>query len=141
MEQHKAGLVACGFTQIHGLNYMDMDAPATRLETICLLYTLTTEKGWEVHHIDIKTAYLNNNLDEEVYMEIPEGFNKCHGAKVLRLCKALYGLKQAGHQWYQKLQEAMQTFGLKQTASDPHMFIVHKVVDGIKHSHPTCLHR
>ena len=100
MERYKACLVARSFTQIHGLDYMDTYAPVTRLETIHLLCALATEKDWEVCHINIKTAYLNGDLDEEVYMEIPEGFDQYNGTKVLLLRKALYGLKQAGRQWY-----------------------------------------
>ena len=111
---------------------MDTYALVTRLETICLLCALATEKDWEVRHIDVKTAYLNGDLNEEVYMEIPEGFDNYNGEKVLLLRKALYSLKQAGQQWYRKLQEALQTFGLKQTTSNPHTFVAHKVVDGIK---------
>ena len=100
VERYKARLVARGFTQIHGLDYMDTYAPVTRLETIHLLCALATEKDWEVRHIDVKTAYLNGDLDKEVYMEIPEGFDNYNGGKVLLLRKALYGLKQAGRQWY-----------------------------------------
>ena len=93
---------------------------------------MANEKDWEIQHINIKTAYLNSDIDEEIYMEIPEGFmNNGIKTKVLHLRKAIYGLKQAGRQWYRKLREALKKFGLVQTSSDPHTFITHKVVDSI----------
>jgi len=91
---------------------------------------VAVEKDWEVRQIDVKTAYLYGNLDEEVYMEIPEGAID-HPGHVFRLCKAIYGLKQAGRQWYQKLKETMGKFGMVQIKSDPHTFVTQKMVKGI----------
>ena len=127
--------MAHGFTQVHGLDYLDTYALVTRLETICLLCAMANEKDWEIRHIDIKTAYLNGNINEEIYMEIPEGFmNDKIKTKVLCLKKVIYGLKQAGCQWYRKLKEALTQFSLVQTTSDPHTFVMHKVVHGVKHT-------
>ena len=132
VEQHKAHLIAHGFTQIHGLDYLNTYTLVTRLETICLLCTMANEKDWEIRHINIKTTYLNSNINEEIYMEIPEGFmNNGIKTKVLCLQKAIYSLKQAGRQWYRKLREALKQFSLVQTSSDPHTFVMHKKVDGI----------
>ena len=132
IKRYKARLVARSFTQIHGLNYLDTYAPVTRLETIRLLCAMANKNDWEIRHIDIKTAYLNSNINEEIYMEIPDGFmTDQFKTKVLHLKKAIYGLKQAGCQWYRKLREALKQFGLIQTASDPHTFITHKKVDGV----------
>jgi hypothetical protein len=130
VSRHKARLVARGFTQVHGVDYTDTFAPVTRLETLRLLFAMAVEKDWEVRQIDVKTAYLYGDLDEEVYMEPPEGTDL--GGKVYRLLKAIYGLKQAGRQWYRKLKETMSEFGLTQVISEPHTFVAHKVVEGVK---------
>ena len=73
-------------------------------------------------------TYLYGDLDEEIFMEAPQGYNIPDG-HVLLLKKTLYGLKQAGRQWYLTLKEKMAKFGLKQVKSEPHTFVVHKVVD------------
>ena len=128
----EARLVARGFTQVHhGLDYDETYAPVTRLETIRLLFAMAVEKDWEIRQIDVKTAYLYGDLDEEIYMEPPPGYEVPEG-HVLRLGKALYGLKQAGRQWYRKLKSVMGKFGLKQITNDPHTFIGHKIVSGVR---------
>ena len=129
--RYKARLVARRFTQVYGLDYDETYAPVTRLETIRLLFTIAVEKDWEVRQIDVKTAYLYGELDEEIFMEPPEGYEVPEG-HVLKLQKALYGLKQAGRQWYKKLRSVMGEFGLKQIPNDPHTFVGHKVVKGVK---------
>jgi hypothetical protein len=101
------------------------------LETIRLLFALAVQKDWEIRQIDVKTAYLNGELDEEIYMEPPEGYQVPEG-HVLLLKKALYGLKQAGRQWYKRLRDAVSKFDLKPLANDPHTYVAHKVVNGIK---------
>lgn len=131
ISRFKARLVARGFTQVFGTDYLDTYAPVTRLETIRLLFALAVENDWEIRQIDVKTAYLNGDLDEEIFMEPPKGYNIPEG-HVLRLKKALYGLKQAGRQWYKRLRDAVAKFDLKPLANDPHTYVAHKVVDGIK---------
>ena len=128
--RHKARLVARGYSQIHGLDYTETFAPVTRLETLRLLFALAVEKDWEVRQIDVKTAYLYGDLDEEIYMESPEGSDNPPD-HVYRLRKVLYGLRQAGRQWYRKLKETMTAFGLTQVVSDPHTFVAQKMVKGI----------
>ena len=111
---------------------MDTYTPVTHIKTIHLLCVLAVECDWEVWHINVKTAYLNRDLDKEIYIKIPKGYNK-EGleGKVIKLRKAIYGLRQAGCQWYQKLKKVLKKFSLKQTASDPHTFAVQKVVQGV----------
>ena len=96
-----------------------------------MLFALAVQKDWEVRQIDVKTAYLYGDLDEEIFMEPPNGLDVPEG-HVLRLRKALYGLKQAGRQWYRKLKGSMAEFGLKQIRNEPHTFVVNKMVDGQK---------
>ena len=108
---YKARLVARGFTQVYGLDYDETHAPVTWLETIRLLLGIAAKKDWEIRQIDVKSAYLYGDLDEEIYMSPPPGYNVPEG-HVLRLRKALYSLKQAGRQWYKTLKEKLKTFGL-----------------------------
>lgn len=128
--RYKARLVAKGYTQVNGLDFNETYAPVTRLETIRLLFGLAVEKDWEIRQIDVKTAYLNGDLDEEIYMEPPEGLNIPDGM-VLRLRKAIYGLKQAGRQWYLKLKSVLVEMGFTQVVNDPHTFVLHRQEGGI----------
>ena len=127
--RYKARLVARGFSQVPGLDYEETYAPVTRLETIWLLLGIAASKNWEVRQLDVKSAYLHGDLDEEIYMDPPPGYNVVEG-NALRLVKAIYGLKQAGRQWYKKLKEEISKFGLVQVVNDPHTFVVHKKVKG-----------
>jgi hypothetical protein len=93
--KHKACLVVKGYAQRHGIDYDEVFAPVARLDSMRLLIALATHEGWEVHHMNVKFAFFNGDLQEEVYIEQPAGFivaSKEH--KVLKLKKALYGLHQ-----------------------------------------------
>jgi hypothetical protein len=90
-------------------------APVVRLEAIRLLLALASNQGWKVHHMDVKLAFLNGDLREEVYGSQPPGFierGKEH--LVLRLNKALYGLHQAPRAWNKKLDESLLSVGFSQ---------------------------
>jgi hypothetical protein len=94
--KHKACLVARGFVQQEGVNFDDAFAPVARMESVRLVLTLAAQEGWRVHHMDVKSAFLNTDLKEEVYVHQPPGFViPGKENKVLRLRKALYGLRQA----------------------------------------------
>ena len=125
----KARLVAKGYTQIPGMDFSDTHAPVTRLETLHLLLALAVQYDWEIRQIDVKTAYLYGNLDEEIFMEAPEGLEVPEG-HVLHLKKALYGLRQAGRQWYKKLKSTLEKFGCVQVLCEPNTFVVRKVIKG-----------
>ena len=93
-------LVAKGFSQIPGIDFDETFSPVARFETVRLLLAVSVLEGWEIEALDVKTAFLYRNLDEELYMEQPEGFIvKGQENKVYRLKKALYGLKQASIAW------------------------------------------
>lgn len=94
--KHKARLVARGFMQKAGMDYFEVYAPVARLETVRLIVAIAYGRNWPMHHLDVKSAFLNGPLDEEVYVTQPPGF-KIKGKEdmVYRLHKALYGLKQA----------------------------------------------
>lgn len=110
--KYKARIVARGFVQKKGVDFEEVFALVTRLETVRLLLALAAKNGWEVHHLDIKSAFLNGDLIEEVYVSQPEGFvNEKKRHKVYRLLKALYGLRQAPRAWYARLNKCLKDFG------------------------------
>ena len=98
--KHKARLIARGFVQREGIDFEEVFAPIARMESIRLLLALAAAKEWRVHHLNIKSAFLNGKLTEMVFVKQPPGF-AVKGAehRVLRLCKALYGLQQAPRAW------------------------------------------
>jgi hypothetical protein len=110
--KHKARLVAKGYAQKHGVDYEEVFAPVARLETVRLILALAAQGRWEVHHMDVKSAFLNGDLQEEVYVQQPPGFvNPRQTGKVLKLSKALYGLKQAPRAWNSKLDHELVKLG------------------------------
>ncbi|CAA7041401.1 unnamed protein product [Microthlaspi erraticum] len=104
INKHKARLVAKGYVQRYGIDFEKVFAPVARIETIRLLISLAASKGWEIHHLDVKTAFLHGELKETVYVSQPDGFVvKGSEEKVYKLNRALYGLKQAPTAWNDKL--------------------------------------
>ena len=107
--------MAKGFSQTEGINYDETFAPVVRLDALRLLLALAAHLDLEVHHIDIKSAYLNGNLDEEIYMDQPKGFIvKDKESQVCLLKKALYGLKR---QWHTHLKDTLEDFVFQKTIS------------------------
>jgi hypothetical protein len=113
----KARNTAKGFTQVEGVDYTDTFAPVSDYSTVRLILILVQLEAYHCHLIDITTAFLNADLETEIYMEQPEGFT--NGTDdVCLLKKALYGLKQAAHNWNQELHNFVQSLGFIRTASD-----------------------
>ena len=92
--KHKARLVARGFVQQEGVDYDDAFAPVAHMESVRVFLALAAQEGWRVHHMDVKSAFLNGDLKEEVYVPQPPGFAVVGRKTVYRLRKALYGLRQ-----------------------------------------------
>jgi hypothetical protein len=114
--KHKARLVAKGYAQIQGVDYDEVFAPVARLETVRLLLALAAQGEWEVHHMDVKSAFLNGELMEEVYVHQPPGFTSSSaGKKYLKLNKALYGLKQAPRAWNYRLDRELVKLGFSRS--------------------------
>ncbi|KAF0921521.1 hypothetical protein E2562_009262 [Oryza meyeriana var. granulata] len=117
--KHKAWLVAKGYVQQPGVDFDEVFAPVARIESVRLLLALAAQEGWPVHHMDVKSAFLNGELIEEVYVRQPPGFTVAgHEDKVLRLDKALYGLRQAPRAWNAKLDETLVALGFSHSASE-----------------------
>lgn len=112
--KHKARIVAKGYVQKHGVDYDEVFAPVARIETVRVILALAGTNGWKVHHLDVKSAFLNGKLEEEVYVTQPEGFEKKgQEHKVFKLSKALYGLKQAPRAWNACLDAYLKNLGFK----------------------------
>jgi hypothetical protein len=96
IERYKARLVVKGYSQRPGIDYGEVFAPITLLETIRMVISLAAQNKWKIYQMDVKSAFLNGILEEEIYVEQPMGYVIKGGEeKVLKLKKALYGLKQA----------------------------------------------
>jgi hypothetical protein len=110
--KHKARLVARGFVQREDINFDDTFTPVAQMESVRLLFALAAQEGWRVYHMDIKLAFLNGELKEEVYMHQPPGFAiPGKEGKMLRLRKALYALRQASRAWNIKLDSTLKGMG------------------------------
>jgi transposase InsO family protein len=122
--KYKVRFVARGFAQVQGVDYNETFAPVVRYSSLRLLFALVAHHDWELHHMDVKSAYLNGDLEEEIYMEQPEGFavpgKEDH---VCRLKKSLYGLKQAGRTWHHKIDQALKREGFKSLSAETCIYL------------------
>ncbi|KAG7559402.1 Ribonuclease H-like superfamily [Arabidopsis thaliana x Arabidopsis arenosa] len=123
IERYKARLVARGFTQTYGEDYRDTFAPVAKLHTVRVVLSLATNLEWELWQMDVKNAFLQGELEEEVYMKPPSGLED-HNApgKVFKLKKAIYGLKQSPRAWYHKLSTTLLDRGFKKSEADNTLF-------------------
>lgn len=149
LEKRKARVVARGFAQRPGIDFYETFAPVARLETIRLLLALAVRMNMTVEQVDVTGAYLNGNLREEIFMEMPDQLKNClqeiaedrkettqiketarnllkqinrNNDGVCRLTKAIYGLRQAGRQWHEKLSLKLKSLGLQATVADPCLY-------------------
>jgi hypothetical protein len=121
--KHKARLVAKGYVQKQGVDYEEVFAPVARLDTMRLLLAMAANWGWEVHHLDVKTAFWNGELVEDVYVSQPDGYKvKGNEQMVYKLSKALYGLKQAPRAWNVKLDSSLKRLGFRKCKSEPTVY-------------------
>ncbi|KAG7552453.1 Integrase catalytic core [Arabidopsis thaliana x Arabidopsis arenosa] len=123
INKYKARLVAKGYVQKHGIDYNEVFAPVARIETIRFIIALAASHGWEVHHLDVKTAFLHGELKETVYVKQPEGFViEGDEDKVYKLNKALYGLKQAPRAWNNKLNQILMELKFVKCSKEPSLY-------------------
>ncbi|KAJ9556642.1 hypothetical protein OSB04_011256 [Centaurea solstitialis] len=116
----KARLVAKGFTQTHGIDYDETFSPVAMLKTIRILMAISAYFNYEIWQMDVKTAFLNGKLTEDVYMEQPEGFKDPKNPnKVCKLLKSIYGLKQASRSWNLHFDERIKEFGFAKSEFEP----------------------
>ena len=121
--KHKARLVAQGFSQQPGIDYNETFAPVARLDTVRLVLAIAAQHSWKVHQMDVKSAFLNGFLEEEVYVKQPPGYEvKGEEGKVYKLKKALYGLKQAPRVWYSRIDAYLISNGFNRSGSEPTLY-------------------
>ncbi|CAN1188688.1 Retrovirus-related Pol polyprotein from transposon TNT 1-94 [Linum perenne] len=125
VERFKARLVARGFTQSYGVDYEETFAPVAKLNTIKILLSLVVNLDWPLHQLDVKNAFLNGDLAEEVYMNLPPGIRKPRPDLVCKLRKALYGLKQSPRAWFERFTNAVKKGGYYQCQTDHTLFVKH----------------
>lgn len=122
--RYKARLVVKGFSQKKGVDFDEIFSPVVRMSSIRTVLGLAANLDLKIEQMDVKTAFLHGDLNEEIYMEQPEGF-KVKGKEdyVCKLSKSLYGLKQAPRQWYKKFEHVMRQHGYKKTTCDHCVFV------------------
>ena len=119
VERHKAKLVAKGFNQREGIDYTETFSPISKKDYLRIIMALVAHFDFDLHQMDVKMAFLNGNLEEEVYMKQLGGFSSSEGEQlVCELKKSIYGLKQASRQWYLKFHEIIASFGFEENIID-----------------------
>ena len=117
---YKARLVAKGFRQIHGIDYDETFSPVVMVRSIRIILGIAAYYDYEIWQMDVKTAFLNGFLEEDVYMTQPEGFEDPNDdGKVCKLKKSIYGLKQASRSWNFRFDEKIKEFDFIRCEEDP----------------------
>nr|GEY79270.1 retrovirus-related Pol polyprotein from transposon TNT 1-94 [Tanacetum cinerariifolium] len=123
--RNKVRLVAKGYAQEEGIDFKESFALVVRLEAVRIFIAYAAQKYFPIYQMDVKTAFLNGPLKEEVYVAQPDGFvDPDHPEKVYRLRKALYGLKQAPREWYNELSKFLTSKGFTKGTIDPTLFTI-----------------
>jgi hypothetical protein len=119
----KASFLARGFTQKEGINCEDTFSPVSRYTSIQTIISLASVLGWKLHEMDVKTTFLNGKIEQEVFVEQPDGFvlhNK--GTHVCKLRKALYGLKKVPRVWYDMIDGFLKSPGFQKSDADANLY-------------------
>jgi hypothetical protein len=124
VERYKARLVARGFIQTYEVDYDETFVPVAKFTSIRCILALAALKDMKIHQMDVKTAFLNGELEEEIYMEQLQGFVHQGGEHlVCKLHKSLYGLKQSPRAWNQKLEAFLKSIEFMKSEADPSVYV------------------
>ncbi|CAL2246602.1 unnamed protein product [Prunus armeniaca] len=124
IDRYKARLVANGYTQTYGVDYLETFAPVTKLNIVCILLSRAANRDWPLLQSDVKTAFLHGDLKEEIYMDLPPSIPVTSKEGILcKLRKSLYGLKQSPRAWFGRFAVSMKKFGYVQSNSDHTLFL------------------
>jgi transposase InsO family protein len=127
VDRYKMRLVAKGFSQKPGVDYEETFAPVAKFATIRALLSMAAHYDLEVHQMDVRTAFLNGDLEQDIYMKQPEGFVASGKENlVCKLRKSLYGLKQASRAWYDKIHHAFVDMGFTVLSADTCVYQLRK---------------
>ena len=125
-----------GYSQRQGIDFDEVFAPVVRFESIWVLISIAAQEGWILHDLDVKSAFLNGEVEEELYVKQPEGFlivGREHW--VLRLRKSLYGLKQEPRAWYFKLHKCLLSLGFIKSRHEQAVYLkpssINKLIVGV----------
>lgn len=122
----KARYVVHGYKQVEGIDFNETFSPVVWFTSERILLALAAEKGLLLHHMDVKTAFLNGYLEEEIYIAQPEGFEDPNNPdKVCLLKRPLYGLKQSAREWNKRIHVHLVRSGFTQSTADPNVYILH----------------
>jgi hypothetical protein len=122
--RYKARLVIRGYEQIPGVDFDETFAPVAKLSSLRMLLALAAIHDWEIDQMDVVTAFLNPEVDGDVYMAMPDGVEAPAGGPwVCKLRKSLYGLKQAPRLWYEHIDNFLRSLGLLRSEYDPNVYI------------------
>lgn len=128
--RYRARLVAAGYGMRQGMDYEESFSPVMKWESLRVLLTLAVARKSVVKFYDVKTAYLNGILNEEIYMEPPKGY-ELSDDKVYLIKRSIYGLPQSGRCWYNRFSEILEQAGLKRLKSDPSVYTMKEANDYI----------
>lgn len=123
IDRFKARLVTKGYSQTSGIDYGESYAPTAKMDSIRTILAIAAAEDTEILQFDVKTAFLHGELSEEIYMNLPVGYNIPNSSgQVRRLLKSLYGLKQASRVWNEKFTAILKAHDLQQSTADPCIF-------------------
>lgn len=125
LERFKARLVVKGFAQRPGIDFQEVFAPVSKHTTFRALLSNVAKHDLHLHHLDVKTAFLNGVLEEELWMMQPEGYQQDDKSLACKLKKTLYGLKQSPRCWNNRLKDELELYGFVQSVADPGLFVLH----------------
>ena len=126
VKRYKARLVTKGFTQKEGIYYKETFSPVSSKDSFRILMAVVTHYDWELHKMDVRTAFLNGDIEEVIDMMQPENFESKESKHlVCKLKKFIYALKKAFRQWYRKFDKVITSFGFKENTID--QCIYHKI--------------
>ncbi|PKI59273.1 hypothetical protein CRG98_020353 [Punica granatum] len=119
VETYKARLVAKGYCQRQGVDYEETFSPVAMLKSIRIMLAIAAHYDYEVWQMDVKTAFLNGHIEEDIFMDQPRGFESKDKSKVCKLKSSIYGLKQASRSWNRRFDEAVKSFGFIKNEDEP----------------------
>lgn len=122
IKKYKSRLVAKGYTQRHGIDFEEVFAPVDRIETIRFIIALAASHGWEVHHLDVKTAFLHGDLKEDVYVAQPEGF-EVNGSETqgIQTTQSVIWFE-TPRAWNEKLNRVLEDLGFVKCSKEPSLY-------------------
>jgi len=131
--RYKARLVVRGFEQREGIDFEETFAPVAKFPTVRIMFALAAHFDWDIEQMDVKTAFLYPEIDEEVYIKMPEGYRLFYpddenAEGVARLCKTLYGLRQSPNAWFKVLDRLFRSKGFSRSNEDPCLYISENLI-------------